>query len=231
MNTHQLFIQPGIANTMMLADLVLQAAVVPAAKLSLPVLLPVISTAIVTTLGTLLLIYLANQAWKVAKVALWGAGTAVVQRFNHECDQTYFGMAARAVFMKSVFPCGVPPMLANLSPSAPQAEPVSSVPAAVLAQKEIVPSAPLQITGCVADPSIQVISKEEAKQIEAGKVKRNERGQQAQAAALAKKAQIKAQRTWMEIIAGIVLVTAAGGAIVYIGAEAKPDFDSIAKEF
>ena len=117
-NTHQLFIQPGIANTMMLAEYGVTSSCCSSSQtFRFPVLLPVISTAIVTTLGTLLLIYLANQAWKVAKVALLGSGTAVVQRFNHECDQTYFGMAAQAVFMKSVFPCGVPPMLANLSPS------------------------------------------------------------------------------------------------------------------
>ncbi len=221
MNTHQLFIRPGFANALFLADMALKIGVIPAAKMSLPLLLPVISTTIVTTLGTLVLLYVANQAWKAAKAAMWGAGTVVANRFSHECDQTYVGMAIKKI------------VVLTASPFMPSNQPAPALEIDDVAQEDevVVQSAPLQITGSIADPSIQVITKEEAQEIEASKAKRNTRGKKATAAARARKAQVKAQSTWTDSIIRAGLVTAAAGASVYFYAKAKPDLDFVSTEF
>lgn len=137
-NTHQLLIHPGIANSLLLADLLLKIAVIPAVKFSLPFLLPVISTVIVTTVGMLILLHVANKVWDVAKVAMRKVLSAFIRRINHECDKTYTGMAFKKFVIMSLFPCLPPHILAQLYAFlAPEAETVSTEPGAAVAQEEV----------------------------------------------------------------------------------------------
>ncbi|HEX4839072.1 MAG TPA: hypothetical protein VFU89_01370 [Rhabdochlamydiaceae bacterium] len=97
LNTHKLLIVPGFENVWFFATMAMHTAIIPAAKAALPVVLPVISTAIVGTLAVLATLYVANRVWQAVKGVVWGAITAVAHAFGRELDKTYVGMAAKAV--------------------------------------------------------------------------------------------------------------------------------------
>jgi hypothetical protein len=231
MNTQQLLIRPGFANSLFLADLVLKAAIVPAAKITLPILLPVISTAIVTTLGTIILLYVANQAWKAAKYAIWGAGSAVVNRLGHECDQTYLGMGVKAIVTTTVSPLISPFMTAEQPVIAPKPDAVSTAQDLELAEEsdEEVQPRRLKIEDS-SEPKVQEIDDAEAARFEATRAAKNKKAREFLAAKQAQKAQMKAQSTWMGSFIKAGLVTAGLGAGAYFFIKAKPDFDFISTE-
>jgi hypothetical protein len=101
---HGSMIQPGFAGTLLLANLIKDFAVIPVAKMTLPVLLPVISTAVVTTLTTLAVLYVASKMWIVASAALWNTGSTVANKMSKELDQTLPGQVVKFAVVKAVAP-------------------------------------------------------------------------------------------------------------------------------
>lgn len=97
-------IQPGFAGTLLIANLVKDFAIIPVAKMTLPVLLPVISTAVVTTLTTIALLYVANKMWMVASAAIWNTGSAVANKMGEELDKTLPGQVVKFAAVKAVAP-------------------------------------------------------------------------------------------------------------------------------
>jgi len=206
MNTHQLFIQPGFANTLFMANFALQAAIIPAAKITLPVLLPVISTAIVTTLCALAALYVANRVWIAAKAVIWGAGSAVVNKFGQELDKTYVGMAAKSVVVSTVSPLVAPFMEEEKSETKLDVNTAKIMPARGDDEEFEVEVQPRSQISDSSVPSVQEVDVAEAEQIDALRVENNREE---------KSAQEKAQSSWGNfLMAG--LITAAGvGAGLY----------------
>jgi len=77
------------------ATMAMHTAIIPAAKVALPVVLPVISTMIISTLAAYLVLCVANKVWGAVKGLVWGAMAAVAHAFGRELDKTYVGMAAK----------------------------------------------------------------------------------------------------------------------------------------
>jgi hypothetical protein len=104
MSANLVLIQPGYANTMLIADVLMKVAVMPTAQITGAVVLPMLSTAIMTTLGAFLLLYVGNKVWEATKVAVWGAGSAVVNKFGEELDKTYAGQAVKFAIKTTASP-------------------------------------------------------------------------------------------------------------------------------
>ena len=104
LNTHQLLIAPGIENVLFFMTIAVKTAIIPAAKVAIPIILSAISTAIVSTLAILAALYVVNRAWQAVKTAVWAAGSAIANAFGKELDKTYAGMAAKAVVTTAAAP-------------------------------------------------------------------------------------------------------------------------------
>ncbi|HEX2579367.1 MAG TPA: hypothetical protein VHK67_03075 [Rhabdochlamydiaceae bacterium] len=104
LNTHQLLILPGVENVLFYAMMAINTAIIPAAKVALPVFLPAVSTAVVSTLTTLVILYAANRVWQAAKNVVWAATSAVANAFGKELDKTYPGMAVKAIVATAAAP-------------------------------------------------------------------------------------------------------------------------------
>ncbi len=96
-STLESFILPGFANTMFLGNLIMKMAIIPAANLTIPVLLPLISTAICTTLTTLALIYVANRVWVATTGVVGSAGSKFCTVAGNELDKTCVGTAVKEI--------------------------------------------------------------------------------------------------------------------------------------
>ncbi len=202
MNTHQ-FIQPGLANTLFMANLAMKVAIIPAAKITLPVLLPMISTAIVTTLGTLALLYVTNRVWIAAKAVIWGAGSAVVNKFGQELDKTYVGMAAKAVVVATVSPFVAPFITEEKSETTPDVD-TSEIMSDI--EDDEVESQP-RLLADSGGPTVQEVDDAEAEQIEALRVENNQEE---------KSAQEKAQSSWGTfLMAGLITAGVVGAGLYF----------------
>lgn len=95
MNMQELVIRPGFANTMLMANLAMKMAVIPAAHASSIVVLPMIGTVVMTTLLTLGILYVANKVWKAVEATIWGAGTAIANKISEQLDQTGLGKGVK----------------------------------------------------------------------------------------------------------------------------------------
>ncbi len=199
-NTHQLFIQPGLANTLFMANLAMKAAIIPAAQITLPVLLPVISTAIVTTLGTLVLICVANKVWIVAKAAAWSAGSAVANKFGNELDKTYVGTALKTVVVTTV---------AQLVEEEKDTVDIAKIMPALKdrEESEVEMQPLLQIAGS------QEVDETEAERIETLQAKNNQSGK-------------SAKSSWMRTVLTASAIAAGVGAGIYFLPK-MPDMDFI----
>jgi hypothetical protein len=87
----------GFINTMFIADVLMKVAVFPAAKVTATAILPMVSTAVMMTLGTFALLYVGNKVWEASKIAMYSAGSAIANKFGEELDKTYAGQTVKFV--------------------------------------------------------------------------------------------------------------------------------------
>lgn len=216
MNTHQLFIRPGFANTLFFANLAMKAAVIPAAKVTLPLLLPVISTAIVTTVGTLILLYVANKAWQAAKAAMWGTGSFVANKFDEQLTQTGLGRGAKWL-VGPLVSTAVSPIVSALAPEeTTSGEPESDEEDSIEDVTDVALQPRLQIEGPAKKAKAEVTDEAEAVRVE-----KSHQGKKAKA----RKAQARTESTWTETIIRTSLLAAGLSAGIYFYTKAKPDLN------
>lgn len=104
LNTHKLLIAPGFENALFFTTMAMHTAIIPALKTVLPIVFPVISTMIISTLAAYLVLCVANRVWGAVKGAVWSAGAAVVHAFERELDKTYVGRGFKALFTTAAAP-------------------------------------------------------------------------------------------------------------------------------
>jgi predicted membrane metal-binding protein len=97
MNTHKV-LQSGFVNTLLMAHLVMKIAVIPAAQASSIVVLPVIGTAIMGTLGAFVFLYAANQVYKATKGVIWSGLSFVANKFDEQLNQNLLGRGIKQLF-------------------------------------------------------------------------------------------------------------------------------------
>lgn len=207
LNTHQLLIRPGFTNTLIMAKMA-KAAIVPVAAASGKVILPALSTVIVSTLGAFGLLCAANKAWKLAKSAMWGAGTTVANKFDEQLTQTGLGRGAKWILGPAVSTIASPIVSAfaptDTTPGEPEFDDEDSVSEDVALQPRLL------IKGSDnRDPKIEVADEAEAARVEKGRKNKNS------LKARARKAQAKTESTWTQSIISHGLLLAALGGGVY----------------
>ncbi len=97
MGTHLLLIQPGLVNAMLIADVLLKVAVVPAAQVTATIVMPAISTVVISALGAFILLCIANKAWEVSKFALYNVGIFALNIVGKQLDRTMLGRGIKSI--------------------------------------------------------------------------------------------------------------------------------------
>jgi hypothetical protein len=151
---------------------------------------------------------------------MWGAGSAVANKFDEQLTQTGLGKGIKWL-VGPIVSTAVSPIVSALAPAEITAgEPESDEEDSLEDVQQLAAQPRLQIQGSVnRDPKSEATNEAEAVRIEKGR--RSKKVQEARA----RKAQAKTASTWTETIIRTSLIAAGLGAGIYFYTKAKPDLN------